>query len=246
MALHPATCPNVLSFPITGRYETGLKRIQAGIEGKGTKKRDKVQNRLGRLSSKFPGVGKNYDISFTYNEKDVATSMAWSRNADIDEATRRMHGKYLLQTSLDEKDEENIWKFYNVIRTVEETFKTLKSDLDMRPVYHKTDDATKAHLNLAVLSYWVVSTTKYRLKQKGIKVRWEELLRIMSTQQRVTMVAQQANGHILKVRRSTTPESKLAEIQTALGIPALPVCSIKSVWLQERPPEKDPPSKSGG
>lgn len=229
-----------------GRYETGLKKIQAGIEGRGTKKRDKVQNRLGRLNSKFPGVGKNYDISFTYNDKDVTTSMTWSRNADTDEATRKMHGKYLLQTSLDEKDEENIWEFYNVIRTVEETFKTLKSDLDMRPVFHKTDDATKAHLNLAVLAYWVVSTTKYRLKQKGIKVRWEELLRIMSTQQRVTMVAQQANGHILKVRRSTTPEAKLSEIQTALGISTLPVCSIKSVWLRERPPEKDPPSKSGG
>ena len=82
-----------------------------------------------------------------------------------------MHGKYLLQTSLDEKDEENIWTYYNVIWTVEETFKTLKSDLDIRPVYHKTDDASKAHLNLAVLAFWVVSTTKYMLKKKGINVR---------------------------------------------------------------------------
>ena len=172
--------------------------------------------------------------------------MTWSRNAEADEATRMMHGKYLLQTSLDEKDEENIWTYYNVIRTVEETFKTLKSDLDIRPVYHKTDDASKAHLNLAVLAYWVVSTTKYMLKKKGINVRWEELLRIMSTQQRVTMVAEQDNGHILKVRRSTTPEAKLAEIQDALGITAHPVCSIKSVWLREQPPEKHPPSKSGG
>lgn len=229
-----------------GRYETGLAKIKAGIEGKGTKKRDKVNARLGRLDAKFPGVRKNYDISFTYNENDVATSMIWSKNAEVDEMTRRMHGKYLLQTSLDEKDEENIWEFYNVIRTVEETFKTLKSDLDIRPVFHKTDNATKAHLNLAVLAYWVVSTTKYRLKQKGINARWEELLRIMSTQQRVTMVAEQTNGHLMKVRRSTTPETKLTEIQSALGITALPVCSIKSVWLREQPPEKDPPSKSGG
>ena len=44
----------------------------------------------------------------------------------------------------------------------------------------------------------------------------------------------------------TTPEARMAEIQTALGIPALPVCSIKSVWLRERPLEKDTPSKSGG
>lgn len=228
-----------------GRYETGLAKIKAGIEGKGTKKRDKVNARLGRLDAKFPGVRKNYDISFTYNENDLATSMIWSKNAEVDEMTRRMHGKYLLQTSLDEKDEENIWEFYNVIRTVEETFKTLKSDLDIRPVFHKTDNATKAHLNLAVLAYWVVSTTKYRLKQKGINARWEELLRIMSTQQRVTMVAEQANGHLMKVRRSTTPETKLTEIQSALGITALPVCSIKSVWLREQPPPKDPPSKSG-
>ena len=229
-----------------GRYELGLEKIKSGIEGRGTKKRDKVQNRLGRLDAKFPGMRKLYDIDFTYNDKGIATDMTWSRNAEADEATRMTHGKYLLQTSLDEKDEENIWTYYNVIRTVEETFKTLKSDLDIRPVYHKTDDASKAHLNLAVLAYWVVSTTRYMLKKKGVNVRWEELLRIMSTQQRVTMVAEQDNAHILKVRRSTTPEAKLAKIQDALGITPHPVCSIKSVWLREQPPEKHPPSKSVG
>ena len=60
---------------------------------------------------------------------------------------------------------------YNVIRTVEETFKTLKTDLDIRPVFHKSDDGTKAHLHLAILAYWVVSTARYILKQKGINVR---------------------------------------------------------------------------
>jgi hypothetical protein len=190
------------------RYELGLEKIKAGIEGRGTKKLDKVQNRLGRLDAKFVGMRRLYDIDFTYNDKDIATGMTWSRNAEVDEATRMMHGKYLLQTSLDE--------------------------------------ASKAHLNLAVLAYWVVSTTKYMLKKKGINVRWDELLRIMSTQQRVTMVAEQDNGRLLKVRRSTTPEAKLAEIQEALDITPHPVCSIKSVWLRERPPEKHPPSKSGG
>lgn len=229
-----------------GRYEEGLRKIQAGIEGKGTKKRDKVNARLGRLNARFAGMERLYEVSFAYNDKDIATSMSWSRNADTDELTRRMHGKYLLRTSLDEKDKENIWTYYNVIRSVEETFKTLKSDLDIRPVYHKTDDATKAHLNLAVLAYWMVSTTRYKLKQNGINLRWEELLRIMGTQQRVTMVAEQANGRMLSVRRSTAPESKLAEIQAALGIAAVPTCSIKSVWLQKGPPNIDPPSKSGG
>jgi len=42
--------------------------------------------------------------------------------------------------------------------------------------------------------------TSYKLKESDINVWWEELLRIMSTQQRVTMVAEHANVHILKVR----------------------------------------------
>lgn len=222
------------------RYELGLAKIQAGIDGRGIKNRDKVQARLGKLNAKFPAIGKNYSITFTY-KGDIVTSMVWNKNKDADLTTRKMHGKYLLQTSLDEKEEENIWTFYNVIRTVEETFKTLKSDLDIRPIFHKTDEASKAHLNLAVLAYWIVSTTKYRLKQHGINMRWEELLRIMSTQQRVTMVAEQADGKILRVRRSTPPEAKLTEILDALGMSHLPVCSIKFVWLHRPPPQKDPP-----
>ena len=74
---------------------------------------------------------------------------------------------------------------------MEETFKTLKLDLDIRPIYHKSDKGTKAHLHLAILAYWVVSVTKYMLKKKGINMRWSELLRIMSAQQRVTIVAEQ-------------------------------------------------------
>jgi len=222
------------------RYELGLENIKKAIDGHGIKKRDKVQNRLGRLDAKYPGMRQLYDINFTYNDENVAIKMIWSKKTEADESKKMTHGKYLLQTTLDENDENNIWTYYNVIRMVEETFKTLKTDLDIRPVFHKTDDATKAHLNLAVLAYWVVSTTRFMLKQKNINVRWDELLRIMSTQQRVTVVAEQADGHTIKVRRSTPPETKLAEIKNALGINQYPVCSIKSVWLREQPPDTQP------
>ena len=96
---------------------------------------------------------------------------------------RKFHRKYVLLTSLDESQELNIWKFYNVIRTVEETFHVLKTDLDIRPVYHKSDNGIKSHLNLAILAYWVVSVTKYRLKlKKHENVRWDEIMRIASTE----------------------------------------------------------------
>ena len=229
---------------LSKRYEEGLAAIKTGIEGKGMKQRDKVNRRLGRLNQKYPGFEERYSVDLTYNEKGVVTAMSWQRVADAEETRSKMHGKYFLQTSLDENDEKNIWLFYNVIRMVEETFKTLKLDLDIRPVFHKTDSGAKAHLHLALLAYWVVSVTQYQLRKKGIHARWGELLRIMSAQQRVTIVAEQTNGRDIRVRRSTSPEEKLTAIQNALGIPAKPTCPTKFVWPQKLPSPEDPNSVS--
>lgn len=147
------------------RLEADLDAVKAAIEGKGTKKRDALNRRLGRLSEKYGAVFGCYDIDVTYDEMDKATGITWKRNAKF-MCREKVHGKYLLQTSLPENDPNIIWTTYNIVRTVEETFKLLKSDLDVRPIYHKTDEAAKAHLNLAVLAYWIVSVTKYKLKMK--------------------------------------------------------------------------------
>ena len=224
----------------SSRYEEGLDAIKKGIEGKGTKKRDKVNRRLGRLNQRCPGLEKRYTIEFTYNDKDVATAMTWRRNQNACAATKKMHGKYFLQTSLDENREENIWQFYNVIRTVEETFKTLKLDLDIRPIYHKSDKGTKAHLHLAILAYWVVSVTKYMLKKKGINMRWSELLRIMSAQQRVTIVAEQTG------RTTTQGAAMHGPGEEARGHPERPrhpcqtyllnkICVAPEITIRRRP-----------
>ena len=69
--------------------------------------------------------------------------MTWTTRAETVAKKQKFHGKYVLLTSLDESEELNIWKFYNVIRTVEETFHVLKTDLDIRPVFHKSDMASR-------------------------------------------------------------------------------------------------------
>jgi transposase len=219
------------------RYEEGLKAIGKGIEGKGVKGRDALQRRLGRLHSRYANASKAYNVTFEYDGKGRALR-AYTRNMEYAEEKSRMHGKYLLRTSLDEQNETDIWTFYNVIRTVEETFKTLKSDLDIRPVFHKGDKGTKAHLNLAVLAYWIVSTTKYRLKSKGIHVRWRELLRIMSTQVRVSAEFETDRNHQVIIRRSTEPEEKLLVIYDALGLKAGSMVKLKSVVHPKAPPKK--------
>ena len=232
------------------RYEQGLDAIKSGIKKKGgTKKRDAVNNRLGRLDRQYGAIRKEYDITFTYEgkgKKEKAVAMEWRRKQESIAERNKFHGKYVLLTSLDENDELNIWKFYNVIRTVEETFHVLKSDLDIRPVYHKSDDGIKAHLNLAVLAYWIVSVTKYRLKMKEYpNVRWDEIMRIAQAQVVVTAEMDTEDGKKVSVRQSTEAEDELAKIYSLLEVNPNPIGKVKSV-VPLKPHQKNPPPGKQG
>jgi len=225
------------------RYEQGLEAIKAGLSKKnGTKSRDAVNNRLGRLDKQYGAIRKQYEVNFTYEgsgKKEKAVSMQWKRKDEYVALTKKFHGKYVLLTSLDETQELNVWKFYNVIRTVEETFHTLKSDLDMRPVYHKEDDGIKAHLNLAVLAYWIVSVTMYRLKKKGYpSVRWEEIRRIAGAQVMVTTRMETVKGETIEIRQATEEEQELTKIYNLLDITPHPMGTRKFVGPPKIPPEK--------
>lgn len=223
------------------RYEEGLESIRRGIMSKGgIKKRDAVNKRLGKLDKQYGAVRLAYNVSFVYEgagKNEVATSMTWEPAEGKAAETRKLHGKYVLLTSLDENRELNIWKFYNVIRTVEETFHILKTDLDIRPVYHKSDGGVKAHLNLAILAYWVVSVTKHRLKVKGYQnVRWDEIMRIASTQVIVTAKVETEDGRVISIRQSTEAESKLSGIYDLLDINGKPLGKRKSMLHPNRIP----------
>ena len=232
------------------RYEEGLEAIRAGITKKGgTKSRDAVNNRLGRLDKQYGAIRKEYDVTFTYEgkgKKEKAVAMEWKRKDGTVTEREKFHGKYVLLTSLDENDEVNVWKFYNVIRTVEETFHVLKTDLDMRPVYHKSDGGIRAHLNLAVLAYWIVSVTKYRLKLKEYpNVRWDEIMRIAQTQVVVTAEMNTEDGGKVSVRQSTEAEEELAKIYSLLEISPNPIGKVKSQVHPKAPPKNPPPENQG-
>ena len=232
------------------RHEQGLDAVKAGIAKKGgTKLRDAVNRRLGKLDRQYGAIRKEYDIAITYEgkgAKERAVAMEWSRKDGYADEREKLHGKYVLLTSLDDSDELNVWQFYNVIRTVEETFHILKTDLDIRPVFHKSDSGVKAHLNLSVLAYWVVSVTKYRLKLKDYpNVRWDEIMRIAQAQVVVTAEMDTEDGRRVSVRQNTEAEEELAVIYNLLEIDHNPIGKVKSVVPLKPPPKKTPVENQG-
>ena len=228
-------------------FVEGLKAIDAGLhKAGGTKKRDRVLERLGRLEQKTGTAHLNYDIHFEYDDHDTTTAITWKRKTERVEKQNSFHGKYIVRTNITENDEETIWNYYNVIRTVETVFRVLKNDLDIRPVYHKSDEGIKAHLHLAILAYWVVSTARYMLRKGGIRAEWWSLRPVMNKQIVATSTVRLDNGEKISVRKCSEPEDDLLRIYDTLKVGHIPIRTRKFVWTQNAAFKKNESWESGG
>ena len=213
------------------RYEEELQKIQSSIDKKnGIKKADKVHERIGRAKEKYPSIQAYYEIVVELDAASkLVTKMSWKKNTTKYDAKTEGLGVYFLRTNMDVKDEVNVWNIYNTIREIENTFRTLKTDLDLRPIYHKNDDATMAHLHLGLMAYWLVNTVRYQLKNNGINSSWAEIIRIGNTQKVITTSGTNSYGKIITVRKCSLPNKNLANIYTILKIKHQPFTKRKSV-----------------
>ncbi|MBC7867399.1 MAG: IS1634 family transposase [Gloeobacteraceae cyanobacterium ES-bin-316] len=207
------------------RFEQGLLQIKESLGKKsGVKKQEKVWERIGRLKAKYPSIHKYYEIESAVNNEGIVTNILWRQKP-----VEKKEGYYLLRTTLNQKDEQVQWTIYNTIREIEATFRSLKTDLDLRPVFHKTDEASMAHLHLGLLAYWVVNTIRHQLKQKSINNEWRDIVRIMNTQKIVTTTMENAYDQQIIIRQCSEPTDQVDEIYTALKFKSKPFTRKKSV-----------------
>ena len=221
---------NSMNGLLSQRFEEGIQSISEGISKKGgTKKIDKVHERIGRLKQKYPSVHRYYDINVAENANGIATAISCTHKQGYD--ADKSEGIYFLRTTLDENDEQTLWAIYNTIREIEYTFRVLKTDLDLRPIYHKTDDAAMAHLHLGILAYWLVATVRHQLKQKNYNHDWREIVRIMNTQKCVTTTVVNIKKEAVSIRQCTEPTQKAKQIYELMGYRVIPFYRKKSVVI---------------
>lgn len=218
------------------RFEEELDKIKASLSKKGgVKQAEKVNQRIGLAKQKYPSAQGRYNIELKYNStNNKVLDMKWNIDPSKDKETSEELGKYFIRTSMDMKDEVIVWNVYNTIREIESTFRTLKTDLDLRPIYHKKDDTTIAHLYLGLLGYWLVNTIRCQLKAKGINYGWKEIVRLGNTQKVITTIGYNKAGEEISVRKCSTSEVKLDKLYQTLSIKNRPFTKIKSVVHKQK------------
>jgi transposase len=200
------------------RFETALQALHEGLARPRTTKRiTKLWERIGRLKEQSHGVGQHYTITIEPDADGVnARAIRWERQP-VDGTLVTHPGVYCLRTNALTWDAEQLWRTYIMLTDLEAVFRSLKSELGLRPVYHQTAERAEGHLFITVLAYQFVQIIRRRLQAHGITERWSSLRAILAGQCRVTATFRRPDGRALHVRKATQPEPAQLAIIRALG-----------------------------
>ena len=210
------------------RFEQELTKARDALGRKGGKKTyEKVIERVGRAIQKYPSIAKYYVIDYLRDENNPKNMADIQWRIAVPENVDRQSGIYFLRTNVESLDEKSTWDYYNLIREIECTNRQLKTDLNLRPIYHKKDDCSDAHLFLGLLSYWIVNAIRYKLKQTGENCFWTEIVRRMSTQKAITTEGVNALGEKVSLRLCSEPSKAAEDIYERLKYRKMPFRKIQ-------------------
>jgi len=139
-------------------------------------------------------------------------------------------GHYLLRSNLVGEDPAVLWERYIQLTQIEAAFKTLKSELGLRPLYHQLEKRVEAHIFVAFLAYALSVTLKQRLTALAPGLTPRAVLEKLATIQMLDVCLPTTDGRWLIMPRYTQPEPDqgLMLHQLNLSLPSQPPPRIKA------------------
>ena len=206
------------------RLRAGLERLTKRVEKKGLKTEAQVGEAIGRLRQRHSRVSRYFRIEF-----DAAGhKLNWSELEESKQRAEQLDGAYLLKTNRQDMTAAEMWRTYMLLTRVEAAFRTLKTPLRERPIFHQLERRVETHIFLCVLAYHLVVCMEHALQQRGIHSCWDTVRKILSTHQAVTVRLPTAEGPVLSIRKPTTPEAEHRAIYQALGVPENILKAVKT------------------
>src|ERR1700682_1772899 len=213
--------------------EKALQGVEKAIAAGRLKDRNKMERRLGKIQARHPQVNDLYDVALQDTAEGV--HLFWQMKEDRKKWRESREGAYLLRTNLKAETAEELWSKYMQLTEAEASFRALKSELSIRPLFHQLEPRVKAHVMVAFLGYALWVTLKHQLKQRPAIVPKPsasgvdntqplsamKALALLSTLQSADVVLPTTDGREIRLRRVTEPtaEQKSLLQQLDLSLP---------------------------
>jgi transposase len=214
----------------SNRMEAALQELEKAIVTGRLKDRNKMERRLGKIQARHPQVSDLYDLDLRETAEGVR--LFWQIKQDRRNWREAREGAYLLRTNLTADSAEELWSKYMQLTEAEASFRALKSELSVRPLFHQLEPRVKAHIMVAFLGYALWVTLKHLLKRRTPGVPKPSAsgvdnaqpmtpmraIALLSTLQSADIVLPTTDGREIRLRRITEPTSEQKSLLRQLGI----------------------------
>ena len=217
----------------SSRMEEALNGLQTTIARGRLKNRNLMERRLGKIQARYPSVNDLYDVSLRDTTEGVR--LFWQIQEDRKNWREAREGTYLLRTNLQAETGEQMWSKYMQLTEAEASFRALKSELSIRPLFHQLEPRVKAHVMVAFLGYALWVTLKHLLQRraplepkptptsKTEKVLAQSIspmgaLALLSTLHSADIVLPTTDGREIRLRRITEPTDEQKTLLQQLGL----------------------------
>jgi transposase len=195
--------------------------------------REELLMKLGAARAKTPAVWRLVDVKVAAEGATFSVALNRSKLRTV----RRREGRYLLRTNLTGKDPAEPWRFHIQLTEIEAAFKTMKDDLNLRPIFHQLEERIEAHIFVAFLAYCLHVTLRARLKPLAAGLTPRAVLDKFAAVQMLDVHFPTTDGRTLVMSRYTelNAEQKMLVKQLKLDLPPQPPPRITAPAKAQRP-----------
>jgi transposase len=187
--------------------------------------RDQLLLRIGAAKKEAGRAFGFVKIELPHKDQDVTRdSFRFQLDKTKLRDAERRDGYYLLRSNLTSEDPAVLWSRYVQLTQIEAVFRSLKSELGIRPIYHQKEDRTDAHILVAFLAYCLQVTLKNRLMAYAPGLTPTAVLDKLGTIQMIDVCIPTCDGRCLILPRYTQPDRDLQLLlhHLHLELPAQP------------------------
>ena len=203
------------------RLTEELTKIDAWLRRTPQTDQETVGRRIGRHLGKYPAAVAIVAAEVLHDAEGRAAGLRISSRLDVGQRTHRQKGAYLLRTNCEETDPALLWKWYIQLTQAEAAFRTAKSDLGLRPVFHHKEDRVQAHILVCFLALALWRTLEQWMQSKGLGTCARQLIKQMAGIKSVDVILPVLRGTVrteLRLRVVATPEPATAQLPAHLGL----------------------------
>jgi transposase len=205
-----------------------LEKLQARIDNRRLVNPMKIGEAIGRLKERYPRVARYYDIAYDTDTK----RFTYTANEPRRHIAEQLDGSYVLKTDRSDLSADEAWRIYSLLSRAENAFRSMKSPLAERPIFHQIERRVETHIFLCVLGYHLLVAIEKTLLDQGVHTSWATVRETLKTHQVCTVVLPTDRGAMLRIRQGSTPEPEHKALYKRLKVPEQ-IIRAKKIWSDQ-------------